>query len=184
MSNKEKNNMVKKFILGIALFGLVGILVGGAVLRTMDKTSQSSESHGSQGRGRSAQDANLNQDVRQGGGQRSGPDKDLSRETTGAGEASVEAWVTHEGAIAAVDEEMATIMLTDGEEIIIEGRSWSFAQEQGFAVHSGDQLELVGFYENNTFEVGQIDNLTTGQRVALRDETGRPLWAGRGRRDA
>jgi hypothetical protein len=41
---------------------------------------------------------------------------------------------------------------------------------------------LVGFYEGDDFEVGQIDNATNGQTVLVRDENGRPLWAGRGRR--
>lgn len=30
-------------------------------------------------------------------------------------------------------------------------------------------------------EMGQIDNITTGQTVLVRDENGRPLWAGQGR---
>jgi hypothetical protein len=76
------------------------------------------------------------------------------------------------------------MVLTDGGALVIEGCSWAFAQEQGLAVHSGDQLELAGFFEDGTFQVGQIDNLTTGQYVDLRQETGRPLWAGRGGRSA
>jgi CHASE3 domain sensor protein len=68
--------MVKKVILGIGLFGLVGILVGGAVLRTLDKTRQSSESHGSQAHGRSAQSTRVSQEVRQAGGQRNRQDQE------------------------------------------------------------------------------------------------------------
>jgi hypothetical protein len=34
----------------------------------------------------------------------------------------------------------------------------------------------------NELEVGQMDNTTNGQTVLLRDESGRPLWSGGGRR--
>ena len=49
---------------------------------------------------------------------------------------------------------------------------------------AGDSVSLTGFYEDGDFEVGQIDDQTTGQTVSLRDESGRPLWAGRGRRSS
>jgi hypothetical protein len=51
-------------------------------------------------------------------------------------------------------------------------------------IHSGDHCKLAGFFEDGTFQVGQIDNLTIGQHVGLRAETGRPLWTGRGERSA
>lgn len=177
--------MVKKFILGIALLGLVGILVGGAVIRTLDKTSQSSEAHSSQGRGRSSQDVQVDEDIRQTGGQRNGQNQaqtSVSGETTASQEVSIDTWITQQGTVTHIDEEMVTLVLADGEELIIEGRAWSFAQEQGFAIQRGDRLELAGFFEEDTFEVGQINNLTTDESVVLREETGRPLWSGRGRR--
>ena len=40
---------------------------------------------------------------------------------------------------------------------------------------------LYGFYEGDDFEIGAIEDVTSGERVTLRDDTGRPLWAGRGR---
>lgn len=175
--------MVKKIILGVALFGLIGILVGGAVLRTLDKTAPSSAAHNSQGRERTSQDYVVSQN----GGQRNGQSQEHangSGETAGEGEARVDMWVPREGAVTSVSEDMATVMLADGEELIIEGRAWSFAQEQGWTVGVGDQLKLSGFFEGETFETGQIDNLSTGQSVTLREESGRPLWAGRGRRAA
>jgi hypothetical protein len=69
-----------------------------------------------------------------------------------------------------------------GEEVLIENRPWWFAQEQGFVAAEGDELAIVGFYEDGAFEAGRLDNLTTGLSVPIREESGRPLWAGGGRR--
>ena len=73
------------------------------------------------------------------------------------------------------------INATDGQEIDISGRPWRFAQELGFFAEPGDSVKLVGFYEGEEFEVGLIDNVSSGQSVSIRDENGRPMWAGRGR---
>jgi len=74
------------------------------------------------------------------------------------------------------------VLTAAGEQVVVENRPWSFAQEMGFAAQPGDQVTLVGFYEDETLEVGQIADASNGQTVQLRDESGRPMWAGRGRR--
>jgi hypothetical protein len=71
---------------------------------------------------------------------------------------------------------------SDGGQVTVENRPWLFAQEQGFSAQVGDQVTLTGFYEGDEFEVGQITDSTNGKAVRLRDESGRPGWAGRGRR--
>jgi hypothetical protein len=70
---------------------------------------------------------------------------------------------------------------TDGTQVGVEGRPWSFAQEQAFQAQAEDQVSLQGFYEDGEFKAGRIDNLTNGQSVDLREDSGRPMWAGRGR---
>jgi hypothetical protein len=64
----------------------------------------------------------------------------------------------------------------------VESRAWWFAQEQDFGTEAGNGVRLVGFYEGDAFEVGQIVDTTLGKTVLIRDDSGRPLWAGRGRR--
>jgi hypothetical protein len=189
MSDKERNSMTKKILFGTVLFGSVGILIVGAVLRTIDKTDQMSASHNGQGRNRTTQETVVTQDDRQGGNQRgargsSQEPAGAPGEASGGGEVTIQAWVMREGTVEAVDEELLTIALADGETMVIEGRAWSFAQEQAFLVNSGDQLSLEGFWEDGDFVVGHIKNITTGHTVLLREETGRPLWAGGGRRGA
>ncbi|MBN1658533.1 MAG: hypothetical protein JXA93_09045 [Anaerolineae bacterium] len=103
-------------------------------------------------------------------------------DTTGTGQAQVDEWVTLEGTAVAVSTNEMTFQADGGESLLVDGRAWRFIQEQGFVITTGDRLRLTGFYENGDLEVGIIDDLTTGQSVSIRDENGRPLWAGRGRR--
>ena len=96
-------------------------------------------------------------------------------------QAQVDEWVVIEGSVNSVDSALAVILLQDGNTVEITGRPWSFALENGFALQAGDQVRLTGFYEDNdSFEVGAIENLTQGTSFQVRDQDGRPLWAGRG----
>jgi hypothetical protein len=106
------------------------------------------------------------------------------------GQANVEEWLTLQGTVMSVDADTLVMETDNGEQVSVENRAWWFAQEQGFSAQVGDQVTLVGFYEGDDpstgselrFEVGRIDDVTQGQTVLVRDENGRPLWAGRGRR--
>jgi hypothetical protein len=69
---------------------------------------------------------------------------------------------------------------TDQGNILIDGRSLSFALEAGFTANVSDSVSLYGFYEDGDFEVIRINNLTTGQTTTLRDESGRPGWSSGG----
>jgi hypothetical protein len=116
----------------------------------------------------------------------------------GAGQAEVDGWLQLQGTVASVDGDALVLKATSGEEIVVEGRPWQFAQEQGCSAQAGDQMTLTGFYEEGEpstglgqssvypagqhFEVSRIENISSGQVILIRDEDGRPLWAGRGRR--
>ncbi|MDT8382519.1 MAG: hypothetical protein RQ728_09750 [Brevefilum sp.] len=67
----------------------------------------------------------------------------------------------------------------EGFELEIGGRALGFLQDNDFKVEIGNELVLVGFYEGDRFELGEITNNVTQQELALRDETGRPFWSGR-----
>jgi hypothetical protein len=127
----------------------------------------------------------------QGGGGRGGEGReDAPGGGTGTGQAQVEAWLTLQATVASVDSQALIVQTAEGQEIVVENRAWWFAQEQGFSAQVSDQVTLVGFYENDDpstgsgqrFEVGRITNVTSGQSVEIREDNGRPLWAGRGRR--
>jgi len=124
--------------------------------------------------------------------------EDAPGDRTGTGQANVEEWLTLQGTVVSVDADTLIVQTASGEQVTMENRPWWFAQEQGFSAQVGDQMTLIGFYEGDEpstghrgelvepsghrFEVGQIDDTTNGQTVLVRDEDGRPLWAGRGRR--
>lgn len=86
-----------------------------------------------------------------------------------------------EGTIVAFDLTDEVLIDTADGQIILEGRSLSFAVEQGFTAQTGNEVLLEGFYEDADFEIVQITNHASGQIVTLREPTGRPLWAGGGR---
>jgi hypothetical protein len=60
------------------------------------------------------------------------------------------------------------------------GPEW-YWEAEGINIADGQQVEVTGFYEDDSFEATRVENLDTGAVVTLRDETGRPMWAGRGR---
>ena len=187
--------MLKKVIGGTLLTGLIGVLVFGAINRTLDKTGKVAEAQGQgYGRGRSTEalydTGGLSQD---GAGPNSAQRDQASRpewagagrnrtDQTGNSQAQIAAWLQLLGSVVSVDADALVIQTADGEQIAVENRPWSFAQEQGFSAKLNDELTLTGFYEGEEFEVGRIEDATNGQTVVLRDESGRPMWAGRGRR--
>jgi hypothetical protein len=81
--------------------------------------------------------------------------------------------------VIAFEDELA-VETAEGEVEVGTGPAW-FWDENGIALNAGDEVVLHGFYEGDEFELGAIENVTTGEALTLRDETGRPLWAGRGR---
>lgn len=189
--------MFKKIILIVLFVGLTGALVAGAINRTQAKSDQLETNPG--GRGQSAEhtaqlsgEANQGSEANgrgnQGQGQAQSEERALGRyqEETGVvqpgvGQAEVEAWITLSGRVDSVTESELLVELVDGTLVSVANRPWSFALEQGFQAAAGDEIRLTGFYENEAFEVGQLENLSTELVVPIRQETGRPLWAGGGR---
>lgn len=105
-------------------------------------------------------------------------------ETAGVGDGvgldhPAETWITVRGTFVSFDGDLV-IETAEGEMVLKTGPAW-YWDANGIALDAGDEVVLYGFYDGDDFEVGRVENLTTGEVLALRDETGRPLWAGRGR---
>jgi len=98
------------------------------------------------------------------------------------GQTGVSEWAEVSGVVVSADETALVVQAADGATVEIVNRPWSFAVSQGFMAEAGDQVTLTGFYEGDTFEAAQISDATSGQNVSIRDDAGRPLWAGGGRR--
>jgi hypothetical protein len=161
--------MLKKIILGGLLVALVGVLVVGAINRTAARGGETS----------STQHGQTTQDVGQRGGRNSAGGNQGRAEAVG--EANVTEWQTVIGTVSSVDASQVEIALSDGGSVEVGGRAWQLAATQNFTANAGDSVTVHGFDENGVFQAGQIDNQSNGQTLNLRDTTGRPLWAGRGR---
>ena len=208
--------MVKK-ILGIGLLVVfAGVLVAGAVNRTLAKSgedehiaiayqgesehvpqgnggglgngngqanSQDTESLEAKGLGRNQfnYDQTDQSQLGQGNGYRGG-----GRNVGEAGGLNQAVdWISLEGEVIALDAIALQVKLADGDMLELADRPWRFALESGFSCQPGDTIEVTGFYdEAGVFEVSQLGNLSSGQITTLRDEFGRPLWAGRNRTGA
>ena len=90
-----------------------------------------------------------------------------------------DAWRTLRGTVVTVADDLVEIRTTAGEVIPLEGRPLSFALEQGFSIEVGDAVTLAGFDEDGEFKISQVTS--NGASITLRDASGRPGWAGRGR---
>jgi hypothetical protein len=114
-------------------------------------------------------------------GRRAGAGKGNSEESKGSGEGyAATEWLTVGGeVIARVDDEL-TIQTADGQMVAHLGPEW-YWETEGIALSAGDRVQVIGFYEGDEFEVVGVENITTGESVTLRDDSGRPMWAGRGR---
>lgn len=167
--------MLKKIILGVLFAGFIGLLVWGGINRTRDQATKTAEAagYGGTGNARSQEKYTAN-------GNR-GPGNAGARESQSAvSQAQVDTWIELDAVVASVEETALTVTLADGQVALIEGRPWRFALEQEIKIEVGDRLRLTGFYEDTAFEVGQIENLDGNQVVSIRNESGRPLWAGGG----
>jgi len=116
------------------------------------------------------------------GGGGSGQGCQTGSETLGEGLADnpVETWETLSGTVFGLEGDELTIETGDGGVTVHLGPEWYWDTE-GIPLDEGDRIVVSGYYEDDTFEVAVIENLSNGQTVTLRNETGRPLWAGRGR---
>ncbi len=179
--------MAKKVVLGILLVGLIGILVAGGIIRTLDKTEQVGEARGlgrGGGQGESGQSAVGQGQGRGGNGQGRGYARSGSVEPQYANyETPVGDWATYEGAVVESPETGGelVIMTDDGQEVMV-GTGPGYMEAQGFALVAGERVQVQGYWEGSELKAAQVTRLGDGQSIALRDQLGRPAWSGAGRR--
>lgn len=213
--------MIKKIFVGVLIAGVFGLLILGAVNRTIAKsavreprtlskneTAGLGGGNGNQGQnqapdsdpddclpeyradeprsgGGPGQASGVLDPAENGRGYNGGNHTSLGRQPEGAPEdglgtglAEVEAWLTYSGTVESTSEVLWVVNLIEFGSLEIEGRILSYLQEKGFVVTAGDELLVTGFMEGDDFEVGAVDNISTGEQIAVREETGRPLWTG------
>lgn len=155
--------MIKKIFVGTLLAIFFLLLVLGAVNRTVAKTQENEPLALSENQNTSLDHSSSSEfDVEQ-------------------YQEPIDNWVTLSGVVDSVSSNRWTIALADGSSIEIKGQVLRFLNESGFSINVGDHLNLIGFYETDLFEIGQIENVTQKFNATIRDEFGRALWSGRSR---
>jgi hypothetical protein len=89
-------------------------------------------------------------------------------------------WVTLSGTLMSFQGGSMTLATSDGALLSFQSGQPRFLANQGATFQIGDEISVLGFYENDQFKAGEITQTATGARVMLRDPNGRPLWAGPG----
>jgi hypothetical protein len=95
-------------------------------------------------------------------------------------QASDVALVTIEGTVVQVSE--LVIETADAQQVQIGLGPNQYREAQGFDLVLGEQLRVSGHWEDGEFKAGEVVKLESGERIVLRDQSGRPMWAGQGRR--
>lgn len=109
----------------------------------------------------------------QGGGRNGQSERQSSNRVATAVE-----WIVYEGQIVQAPESGVDLMLElpDGEELVV-GAGPIYEIEPDF-FHVGDSIQVSGYWEGEEFKAAEITRTSDGKVVTLRDEYGRPAWAG------
>ena len=167
--------MLKKILIGTLLAGLIGVLITGAVIRTVDRTDRVAEASGRDNlqpadcateRGQGNQDQN---------NQRTEPRYPNYQDAP-------EEWVDLTGAVVQTPDDGVDLVIKtdDGGEIVV-GTGPGYMREQGFTLQAGELVQVRGYWEDNELKAAQITRMADGATITLRDEIGRPAWSGAGR---
>jgi hypothetical protein len=188
--------MIKKIGLGVLFASLVGLLIFGAVNRTIattgdgthsasNRTTQTGELGGN-GRGRQSETSSVDRQFSRVSGPGSygrggGRNRAYSSETQANDQQSGLEYVPLQAQVSSINGDLLLLTCDDGQEIEIDGRAWRFIQENGFRLQIGDLITAQGFYDTeNRLEIATITNQTNSEELIIRDDSGRPMWAGRG----
>jgi len=115
------------------------------------------------------------------GGGRGGNNANTSQAGTGipAPQNGFQEWVTLSGTVSSYVPPNFTLLISDGQSIEAQLGNLSYVSSLGLELQEGQQVSLTGYYDpSGSLAVGQITLTDSGQTFELRDELGRPLWAG------
>lgn len=91
-------------------------------------------------------------------------------------------WLTLSGQVSNFSANVFTLVTSDGQQIPVQLGSQNYVSGLGLTLQDGDAVTVVGFWETaDTFTAGTLTLDASGEVISLRDDLGRPLWAGGGR---
>ena len=180
--------MVRKIVLGTLFIGLIGVLVTGAVIRTMDRTERVAEAQDDHGYGRSNGEVSeyeasgLDQGHGGYGSQGETGRSVAERQYANYDGSPPEEWLVHEGTVVLAPEDGVDLVIemSDGKKLTV-GTGPNYMASQGFTFQAGEPVQVLGYWEDHEFKAAQVTRLADGRTITLRNELGRPAWAGAGR---
>ncbi len=104
--------------------------------------------------------------------------EDAPQDGTHDGIADVSEWITVTGTVQSVSSYEVVITLSDGTTFVLDGRELYFLNESGLVLNVGDNVTILGFYDDGVFETGQVT--TSSGTIVIREDDGTPLWTGGG----
>ncbi len=173
--------MLKKVLVGAFVLVMVGAMVTG-IVQLVNPTEHTQVEHERKGDGRQAVAETLREEPL-GRGQVPEQGQGSGRgQPPGANPRVIAAdWEMLEGVVVETTDEL--VIKTDSDRTVQVGLGPSeYRESQEFALQVGERVRVAGYLEDGEFKAGQVQNLDTGVSIVLRDESGRPMWAGQGRR--
>lgn len=113
-----------------------------------------------------------------GGNQGNAASPETARYGTGVQQAELPAWETYHGIVQSVETTGFSLLADDGQVLWVDSGNQYFVQELGMNLRPGAALSVTGYWIEDTFAAGQILTDPEAGLYQLRDEYGRPLWAG------
>ena len=117
-------------------------------------------------------------EVRPEGGQAAGRRQGLAIDPAAPDRAEDRAAMVLAGTVVQLDGSELVLQTPGGEQIAAGLGKPSYWESLGITLQAGDPVEITGFWEDGEFEVLTLTATATAQTAVLRDESGRPLWAG------
>lgn len=88
-------------------------------------------------------------------------------------------WLSFHGMVSDYSPPSLTLVTDDGQYLVVELGNTNYVANLGLNLENGAGVSGIGFYDTNGgLTVGQITIDASGETFTLRDDTGRPLWAG------
>ncbi|MFN2195064.1 MAG: hypothetical protein ACK2UW_02940 [Anaerolineales bacterium] len=144
---------------------LSGAVMGAGPAANAGNTGQGSSSQGN-GRGY------------RGGNQGNAASPETARSGSGVPQAELPAWESYHGVVQSVDATGFNLLADDGQVLWVDSGNQNFVQSLGMNLEPGEALTVTGYWVEDTFTAGQIQVDASAAVYQLRDDYGRPLWAG------
>jgi hypothetical protein len=164
---RKEVHVLNKILMGLGVTAVLGLMVAGVAYAV---TGSSTDGRAGEGSGGRWQDGSV-------GGGRPGEGHQASESVAVSQE-----WLSVSGVVQSIDGSLMIVQAELGDVIEVTLGQSGYWEAQGLSLAAGDAVVVEGFYEDeDTLSARSLTLVSTGQTVVLRDDNGRPMWAG-GRR--